>query len=207
MAKGKLIALLQRHGDTVANEDGIFRSRLDPPLNSKGISQAEKAGKNIAKHNKGFVKRIITSPMLRAVQTGDIIAEELGVKVEQDRGLISWHLGFMSGKDRKSFQDILDFYIDNPKKVIPEGESLDNLETRTEDFFDKELRTEGTLFVTHNSNIVTLENLFEGNKDGRPEASEASVEPGGTLGIYVDENGKYYTEILFGVEKEAQFTS
>ena len=207
MSEKKLIGLIQRHGDTEANDDNLFRSRMDLPLNNKGISQAEKAAKNISKKYKDFVKKVVASPMLRAVQTADIIAEPLNLEVQQDRGLISWHLGFMSGRDRDVYQDILDFYIDNPSKEIPEGESLDTLEKRSEEFFNKELRTEGTLFVTHNSNIVTLDNLITGKGDNRPESSEASVEPGGTVGIYVDDEGKYSTEVLFGEEKPAEFSS
>ena len=90
-----LVGILLRHGDTDANDQNLFRSRMDPPLNDKGIAQAEKAAKDIAKKHKEFVKRIITSPMLRAVNSADVLAEKLHVPVEQDRGLISWHLGFM----------------------------------------------------------------------------------------------------------------
>lgn len=203
----KLVGLLVRHGDTEVNESNQFRGRLDPSLNTKGIKQAEKAAKDIADEHKEFVKKIVTSPMLRACQTADIIAEELGMDVIQDRGLISWALGFLAGKDRTAFQPILDFYIDNPKVKIPDGESLEDLETRIQEFFDKELRTEGTVYVSHNSNLVTFENLIRGNKDGRPESSETSVDPGGIIGVYVDSDGKYSTEVLLGVEKQAEYSS
>ena len=202
-----LVGILLRHGDTDANDQNLFRSRMDPPLNDKGIAQAEKAAKDIAKKHKEFVKRIITSPMLRAVNSADVLAEKLHVPVEQDRGLISWHLGFMTGKDRDEYQELLDYYINNPKSVPPEGESLDNLEERNREFFDKALRTEGTVYVTHNSNLVVLESMINGDKEGRPESSETSVDPGGIIGIYVDDSGKYSTEVLFGVEKPAEFTS
>jgi hypothetical protein len=46
------------------------------------------------------------------------------------------------------------------------------MEDRIEKFFDKELRKEGTLYVTHTSDIITLESLFEGNRKGRPETGE-----------------------------------
>jgi probable phosphoglycerate mutase len=206
MAK-KLIALLQRHGDTEANEENIFRSRLDPSLNDKGIKQAEAAAKNIAKHYGDEVKKVVSSPMLRSLQTADIIAEELGLEVIQDRGLISWHLGFLSGRNKDVYQDILDFYVDHPKKVIPEGESLDELETRLEEFFDKALRGEFGVYVTHNSNLVTVENMIVGIKTGRQESNEKSVEPGGTIGVYLEDDGKYSVEVLFGTENGAEYTS
>ena len=203
----KLVGILIRHGDTDTNEANQFRSRLDPPLNDKGIEQAEKLAESI--HDEGLkVERIIVSPLLRSVQTGDILADYLGLEVEQDRGLISWSLGFLSGKDRDQYAEILDFFIDNPKSVPPDGECLDDLEERTFEFFNKALKSEKlTAYVSHNSNLVTVENLVKGNKDGRPESGEVGVEPGGAIGIYVDSEGKYSTDVLFGKEKPAEFGS
>jgi ribonuclease H / adenosylcobalamin/alpha-ribazole phosphatase len=189
------------------NEDNKFRSRMDPPLDDQGVQQAETAAESIANGAKG-VQRVVSSPLLRAVQTADTIAERLGLTVEQDRGLISWDLGFLSGKDKDSYNDILNMYVDNPKLAVPEGEPLEALEQRTFDFFDKELRSgQLTVYVTHTSNIITVENLIHGNHDGRPEAGETTVEPGGCLGVFVDSEGNYSTEVLFGVEKEATFGS
>ena len=207
MSEKKLIAILQRHGSTLLNENNSFRSRMDPPLDDEGIKQAEKAAKNIARE--GFeVKRIISSPLLRGVQTADIIADELDLDIEQDRGLISWDLGFLSGKDKDEYDDILNFYVDNPKKKVPEGESLDDMENRTFEFFSDALKEDDLkIYVTHTSNIITVENLVHGNHDGRPETGETAVEPGGTIGVYVDSEGKYSTEVLFGVEEEATFGS
>lgn len=206
MAEKKLIAIVVRHGDTTLNDDGCFRSRLDPPLNENGLKQAQKAAKAISKA--GFeVERIISSPLLRAVQTADAIGDELDLPVEQDRGLISWNLGFMGGRNKEAYNDILDYYIDNPKKVIPDGESLDDLEARIYEFFNKELKGGLTVYVTHNSNIVTLDKLIDHEKAGRPESTETSVEPGGVVGVYADGDGKYSTEVLFGEEKEATFGS
>ena len=207
MAEKKLIAILQRHGSTLLNENNSFRSRMDPPLDKQGISQAEKAAENIL--NEGFkVKKIISSPLLRAVQTADIIADELGLDVEQNRGLISWDLGFLSGKNKDEYDEILNYFVDNPKSKVPEGESLDDLEARTFEFFNEEMKNDDLkVYVTHTSNVITVENLIHGNHDGRPESGETSVEPGGTVGVYVDSEGKYSTEVLFGVEEDATFGS
>jgi broad specificity phosphatase PhoE len=179
---------------------------MDPPLNSKGEEQAEDAASNLEKEDFG-VARIISSPLLRAVQTAEIISDKLNVPVEQDRGIISWNLGFLSGKDKEIYDDILNYYVDNPKKVPPEGESLDEFEERTFKFFNKELKGELTLFVTHTSNIICVENLIRGNHDGRPESGESSVDTGGTVGVYLDEEGNYSSEVLFGKEEEATFGS
>jgi broad specificity phosphatase PhoE len=203
----KLISILQRHGSTILNEDNKFRGRMDPPLDEKGIKQAEKAAEDLK--NEGIeVKRVVSSPMLRSLQTADEIAAEFGLEVEQDRALISWNLGVLSGKDRDEWEDILNLFVDNPKLIPPDGEPLDALEQRLFEYFDRELKKDKlTVYCTHNSNLVTVETLIAGKKVGRPESSEVSVEPGGAMGIFLDSEGKYSTEVLFGVEKEAQFSS
>lgn len=134
----QLLALVARHGDTTLNESNCFRSRLDPPLNKEGFADADKLAEVI--RNKYEVYKITSSPMLRAVQTADAVADKLGLKVHQDRGLISWHLGFMGGRDRDEYQHLLDYYVDNPKQKIPDGESLDEFENRVQDFFDEALK-------------------------------------------------------------------
>jgi broad specificity phosphatase PhoE len=207
MADKKLIAVVQRHGQTVFNAKKAFRGRLDPALDAKGKSQAEDAA-DALKNEHIKVERIVSSPLLRAVQTADLIAELYDLPVIQDRGIISWNVGFLGGKDKEDFGEILDYFIENPKSVIPDGESLDDLEERTFEFFDKELRNDKlSCFVTHNSNIVCLQNQIEGNKTGMPESDEVSVKPGGTMGIYVDAEGKYSVEVLFGKKEEAAFGS
>jgi broad specificity phosphatase PhoE len=176
-------------------------------LDSKGLSQAEDAA-DALKNENIKVERVVSSPLLRAVQTADAIAEAYNLPVVQDRGLISWNVGFLGGKLKEDFQELLEYFIENKKSVIPDGESLDDLEQRTYEFFDKELRSDKlTCFVTHNSNIVCLQNQIEGNTSGIPESDEVSVKPGGTMGIYVDDTGKYTVEVLFGKAEAAEFGS
>ena len=207
MAENKLVAILVRHGSTTLNEYNKFRARMDPPLDEKGESQAETAAEDILNSGEK-VTRVYSSPLLRATQTADTIAEYLGLDVELTRGLISWDLGFLSGKDRDDFADILDLYIDNPTLKVPEGESLDDMEQRVFDFFNEKFKgKELAVYVTHNSNIVTVENTISGNGDSRPESGETSVEPGGALGVFVDSDGKFSSEVLFGKGKEAAFGS
>jgi len=205
MADKKLICLLARHGDTDANDANVYRSRLDPPLNTKGVKQAEAAAKYI-KDNYD-VDRIVSSPLLRAVHTADICGDELDLDVLQDRSLMSWALGFLTGKSKDDYGFILDWFVDNPDKAPPDGECLDDLEERTEDFFDYEIKhAKGiTLYVTHSSNILTLGNLLDEKATGRQEAEEL-VDPGGVMAIYETEEG-YELKAVFGKEVNSEFGS
>lgn len=203
------IALVCRHGDTDSNDANVFRSRLDPHLNARGVGQAEDIAEFV--HKNFIISRIVSSPLLRALETADIIAETVDVDVEQDRGLISWALGScLTGRDKELYADILDFYVDNPFKVPPEGESLDDLEQRTQVFFESELKAleeeDGIpLFVTHSSNLLTLGLLFDEKAKGRQE-SEELVGPGGVMAVYEAKDG-FELEIVFGKEKKPEFGS
>lgn len=204
----KLVALIVRHGDTAANEANVYRSRLDPPLNKKGIAQAEKVSKYIKAHYD--VYKIVCSPLLRAVQTADIIAEDLNLSVEQDRGLLCWNLGFMSGRDKTTYEPALSFFVDNPEEVIPDGESLDQLEERVQEFFEPELmkpwEDSVPLYITHTSDIITLDNLLKGKSDGKPEMGESTVRPGGLMAVFSVKDG-FEMEPIVGETDEKEYAS
>ena len=208
MAEKKLIAVLVRHGDTAENDAGVFRSRLDPHLNKKGIRQAEAAAKFIKENYD--VYKIVSSPLSRAVETADIISETVGVSVEQDRALISWALGScLTGRDKKLYADILDFYVDHPDKVPPEGEALEDLEQRTQEFFESEFKKTKKdsipVYVTHSSNILTLGNLLDEKAKNRQESGEL-VGPGGVMAVHENKDG-YELEAVFGKEVDNEFGS
>jgi broad specificity phosphatase PhoE len=182
---------------------------MDPPLDEKGLKQAEDAAENL-KAEGIEIKRIVSSPMLRACQTADCLSEAFDVPVEQDRSIISWNLGELSGKDKDTWSDILDLFVDNTKLVPPDGESLDSFEERNFQYFDKEFRKEDklTAYVSHNSNCVAINRMIDEEYKGRAESEDdIAVKPGGTLGVYVDSEGKYSVEVLFGKEEAAAFGS
>jgi len=63
---------LIRHGETDWNSQGRYQGREDIPLNENGIKQAERCGNAL----KGeCFKAIITSPLIRAKRTAEIIAD------------------------------------------------------------------------------------------------------------------------------------
>jgi len=63
---------LIRHGQTDWNLEGRFQGREDIMLNATGIAQAKECGQALA--GEAF-KAVITSPLIRARKTAEIIAE------------------------------------------------------------------------------------------------------------------------------------
>lgn len=205
MAKKKPIAFIMRHGDTVLNDDNAFRGMLDPPLNDDGIVDAHKAGEFLKSQD---IECIICSPLLRAVQTAEIVAAALGGRhITQCRELLPWQIAPLYGKDKDEFAEELDDYIDHPNKKPENGESLNSFVSRVDKYFHKQLQSKvPTLYVAHTSDIVALNDLINGEGNGRPESGEV-VAPGGICEIREDDEDGYCIEPVFGATTDAEFGS
>lgn len=84
-----------RHGQTDHNAAGLSQGSVDIPLNATGRAQAERAGPLLAGRG---VQRIISSPLLRALETAEIINEFLRVDLNVDANLREVSFGGMEGK-------------------------------------------------------------------------------------------------------------
>lgn len=70
---------LVRHAKSSWNNDGL--QDFDRPLNNRGLRVAPEMGQRLARE-KYNAETIISSPALRAMTTAQIIAEEIGFKVD-----------------------------------------------------------------------------------------------------------------------------
>jgi broad specificity phosphatase PhoE len=84
-----------RHGATDWNRQGLFQGLTNNPLNDDGIAQAHAA---VEKLRALEFAHIVSSPLLRAVQTAEIIANAAAKTVAVDRGLIELDFGSFEGK-------------------------------------------------------------------------------------------------------------
>ncbi|MDH5298936.1 MAG: histidine phosphatase family protein [Desulfobulbaceae bacterium] len=72
---------LIRHGITGANKEKRFAGRSDEPLHPDGITQIRELA---AKLVDAGIGHIVTGPLTRTRQTGEIIADILGLGIESD---------------------------------------------------------------------------------------------------------------------------
>lgn len=93
---------LVRHGQTALNESGVLRGHLDPPLDDTGRHQAEKVGLVLGSRQPAV---IIASPLRRAVQTAEPVAERTGLAVETDECLMDRDYGEWAGVPRETVID------------------------------------------------------------------------------------------------------
>jgi len=69
---------LLRHGIAAAKDDPSFVSDGERPLTGKGIKRMRKAARGISRLDIEF-NAILTSPLIRARQTAEIVADALGL--------------------------------------------------------------------------------------------------------------------------------
>jgi broad specificity phosphatase PhoE len=93
---------LVRHGQTALNESGVLRGHLDPPLDDTGRHQAQKIGLVLGSRHPAV---IIASPLRRAIQTAEPVAERTGLVVETDECLMDRDYGEWAGVSRQAVID------------------------------------------------------------------------------------------------------
>ncbi len=86
--------ILVRHGQSEGNASGVIQGRLDFGLSSLGERQAAETARRLREEK---VDRILSSPLRRAAQTAELIAEPHGLVVEPEPALLEYDIGAVSG--------------------------------------------------------------------------------------------------------------
>jgi broad specificity phosphatase PhoE len=98
-ASDRTVVFLARHGQTPLNESGVLRGMLDPPLDDAGRQQAGRLGAALGSR---MPSAVVASPLLRAVQTAQPVADLAGLSVATDERLIDRDYGQWTGIDREA---------------------------------------------------------------------------------------------------------
>lgn len=86
--------ILWRHGQTDYNLQGRIQGQVDIPLNDTGRQQAQRAADGIAALRP---TRIVSSPLVRARATAEVLASLTGLSVEINPGLVEKSFGAWEG--------------------------------------------------------------------------------------------------------------
>ena len=113
---------LLRHGQTDWNIDFRLQGVTDIPLNSTGIAQAMAAAKSIPQ---GYWNFVASSPLTRAVNTAQIIAEQIAIpELVIEPLLLERSFGDAEGMTHAEWKATY------PDGMPPGGESLEGLRMR-----------------------------------------------------------------------------
>jgi broad specificity phosphatase PhoE len=94
-AKVSSVVYVVRHGRTGLNAAGVLRGRLDPPLDHVGGAEAAALGELF--HGVALVA-VVASPLRRARQTAQPIADATGAPLRGDEGLVDRDYGPWAGR-------------------------------------------------------------------------------------------------------------
>jgi isoleucyl-tRNA synthetase len=158
--------LILRHGESEMNVKGILISTLPEkipcPLTEKGKEQILKVAKKLKKEK---IDLIISSDLLRAKQTSEILAKELGVKLIFDKRLRDIKAGIFEGKTLKEHNSFWKSYEERFVKAPRGGESYNQVKMRIYNFFktlEKKYSGKTILIVGHQRPFAMLEGAIKG---------------------------------------------
>ena len=166
--------LFTRHGESEANIQQIISNRdLSHKLTTVGLSQSLALAETLRKWN---IERVITSPILRAKETGSIIAKELGVSLRVSPALSEFDCGMMEGRsdeDAWSAHEAVtrawDEDQDYDGRILPDGESFNDMKTRFLPFLMNIVEGQGQqgdiLLVSHGGMLHQMLPLALANVD------------------------------------------
>ena len=129
-----------RHGEVENPKDIYYVNIPGYKLSKRGENQAEQAG--IYLKNNGYNFNIITSPLLRARQTGEIISTILSTEINTDIALYEW-MGPVEWRGL-SFDEI------NKEKISEVEEEYLDVYKRIKKIYDK---FDKTIFISHQDAI------------------------------------------------------
>jgi broad specificity phosphatase PhoE len=124
--------ILVRHGETLWNREHRCQGKTDTDLTLLGLKQAEELAQRLGQEQ---LAAVYSSPLKRARQTAQLIAQLHRLPVEIRAGLREMDQGGLEGKTfvelREEYGEFMERWREDPAGVrLPGGESLDELQQR-----------------------------------------------------------------------------
>lgn len=183
--------LLIRHAESEWNAQQRWQGRADPPLSEVGRREARRAGRSL----RDAIDAVVASPQIRAHETAQIIAAELGLgPVPTEAGLREVDVGLFSGLTAEEVEqrfprEIAAWRTRDINFTAPGGESrADMLERALEALHRIAAERVGkrVLVLTHGGVIGTVERYLgaepghgAGNLSGRWFTYDGELRPDG----------------------------
>lgn len=176
---------LIRHGETDWNLQGRFQGREDIPLNRNGIEQAKRCGEALERDR---FQAVITSPLSRARHTGEIIADQIGVRqLIVEEGITERDFSRVSGltpEEREAFYASGEKNDMEPWEELS-GRMLDCLKRYAMEFVDKDI-----IMVSHGASINCVLSLLSDGQTGTGKIILKNT----CISILHHENGRFHLE-------------
>ena len=146
---------LVRHAESIANTKGIYQGQsYDTGLSMLGKKQALALAHRLSSVN---IDKVITSPLRRTKQTGDIIALRKKISIKLESQIIETNHGDWEGKEKSAIAErwgkTYTKWLNNPSGVkFPGGEAFSDTQKRVLGWWkDFVKESEDVLVVTHDN--------------------------------------------------------
>lgn len=138
-----------RHGESTTNKAEQYTGQLDVELTDHGREQARNAGRELVERNVR-IDLMISSPLIRAHETAQLIAKEIGYPEEQitiEPLVIERYFGTIQGKDKTEVGELNDEVIEK-SGAETEGQII----MRAQEFLRtlEGVNAQNVLIVSHN---------------------------------------------------------
>lgn len=198
LIKGKMKILFVRHGESVDDIEDRYGGWADFDLTDKGKSQLTEAARKISCLNQEF-EIVYSSPLKRAFQAAEILANQLDLRLEvfeylKERNLNGMLTGLVRSEAKEKYPDLVETHN--------RWEYVDGSE-RTEDFNNRVRNANKYLLKTeHDSLIAVTHGLFM--KAFYKEMMDLDIEKVGDGGFVLveEKNGKFEILKEDGIEYE-----
>lgn len=149
---------LARHGQTEANLNHLWQGQSgDDLLNQTGKLQAKKLAEYFGDKE---IKHIFASPLKRAHETAEIVAETLNLKVEIDDLLMEMNYGDFEGMTMFEIEDseygeLYHKWRTDPQGTkFPDGESFEDLLARAQKIIEKYFYAEENILLVSHEDMI-----------------------------------------------------
>jgi ribonuclease H / adenosylcobalamin/alpha-ribazole phosphatase len=162
--------LLLRHGQTEHSAQRRYSGRADLPLTELGERQAAGAAARLATVDD--VVAVVSSPLLRAKQTAELVAGALGVPLTVHDGLIETDFGAWEGltfaEARARDPDLHPRWLTDTSMAPPGGESMDAVHRRVRQVRDQLIAEHGAATLIVVSHVTPIKSLLRMALDAGP---------------------------------------
>lgn len=138
-----------RHGKTLFNKEKRYTGLLNIPLSYEGIEEVHRSISVLKNKN---ISIIYTSPLLRTIQTAEIIAQYLNIPIVIIDEFKERSFGSFEGKKKLQFK----------KTYFPDGQSFYKHKKITLKGFFRAKLPNNSLIVAHSGTYKVLAKYYEG---------------------------------------------
>lgn len=152
-----MIIYVMRHGTTVWNEKEITQGHSQNRLSKTGKKLVEEQAESFIDK----VDVIFSSPLMRTMQTANIMNKKLKVKIIKDERLIEINQGIFTGRKKSSLTEE-EKLIKNERSSKYGIETFQSVYNRIKDFLEylKTFKYKSVLIVTHNAGASSCEQIL-----------------------------------------------